>query len=235
MKEMEFEKERKLSDEKVRGLEENLRFLEEMMKDSPGQEMEQRMKQYERQLQISENKAREALRQVVENKKLMAMKQQQELELGKVIQHLETALNEEKQLHNQTKVAMQNQSGTNEALVWKDRFYAEQNKLAEMQGRLGETEQIIEQRTTQAVADASERVRVLEEKVVQIKGKAREKLAEKDAQMQEQEKKYQQATEMIGMLETTCKEAVMRQEEALKRATEQEDTLASHNKIRYVP
>ena len=47
------------------------------------EQCQQKMKQYEMQLKISENKAREYLKQLMEGKKVMFLKSQQEVKLGK--------------------------------------------------------------------------------------------------------------------------------------------------------
>ena len=92
---MELEKERTMYQEKVQSMEENMRFLGEMMMEGGGgggsdggnNEALHKLEQLENKLKLSETK--------------MRMKAQQENELGKVIKHLEEKCMEEQYKNNE--------------------------------------------------------------------------------------------------------------------------------------
>merc|ERR1712059_34632 len=132
-----MEGERKMYEEKIRSLEENMRFLEEIMKDTspsgPSPEtvknLEDTVKQYEEQLKIADNRARESMMELTEGKKVISMKSQKEVELGKVIKHLEMKYMSEIEKHGETMEEMrrmQLEPNISDGNVWRERFMEEE-------------------------------------------------------------------------------------------------------------
>merc|ERR1712025_171171 len=73
-----------------------------------------------------------------------------------------------------------------------------------------------------------ERVKQLEDRVVLIKTKAKEKIAEKDAIIEEQNEKLKKFEDILGLLEVNCKQAVVKYNDAQVEPAKKEETLQLH-------
>merc|ERR1719482_2332314 len=92
-----------------------------------------------------------------------------------------------------------------------------------------EINQLKRKRETDPVAsNTDERVKQLEGRVMLIKTKAKEKIAEKDDIIAEQNEKLAKFEEMLGLLEVYCKQAVVKYNEAQVELAKKEETLQQH-------
>merc|ERR1712202_75606 len=92
-----------------------------------------------------------------------------------------------------------------------------------------EINQLKRKRETEPVAsNTDERVKQLEERVMLIKTKAKEKISEKDDIIAEQNEKLSKFEEMLGLLEVNCKQAVVKYNEAQVELAKKEETLQQH-------
>jgi len=73
-----------------------------------------------------------------------------------------------------------------------------------------------------------ERVKQLEDRVVLIKTKAKEKIAEKDAIIEEQNEKLKKFEDILALLEVNCKQAVVKYNDAQLELAKKEETLQLH-------
>merc|ERR1712025_1460923 len=73
-----------------------------------------------------------------------------------------------------------------------------------------------------------ERVKQLEDRVVLIKTKAKEKIAEKDAIIEEQNEKLKKFEDILALLEVNCKQAVVKYNDAQVELAKKEETLQLH-------
>eukprot|EP00092_Neocalanus_flemingeri_P006773 GFUD01007315.1.p1 GENE.GFUD01007315.1~~GFUD01007315.1.p1 ORF type:complete len:355 (-),score=118.56 GFUD01007315.1:59-1123(-) len=83
-------------------------------------------------------------------------------------------------------------------------------------------------RETEAAGNTDQRVKQLEDRVLLIKTKAKEKIAEKDQVIAEQNEKLKSFGEMLAMLEVNCKQAVVKYNEAQIELAKKEETLQQH-------
>jgi len=79
-----------------------------------------------------------------------------------------------------------------------------------------------------ASSNNDERVKQLEDRVSYIKTKAKEKIAEKDQIISEQNVKLKNFEEMLSMLEVNCKQAVVKYNEAQIELAKKEEVLQQH-------
>jgi len=79
-----------------------------------------------------------------------------------------------------------------------------------------------------ASSNNDERVKQLEDRVSYIKTKAKEKIAEKDQIISEQNVKLKNFEEMLSMLEVNCKQAVVKYNEAQIELARKEEVLQQH-------
>merc|ERR550519_2632013 len=98
---VEWEKERQAYQEKIQNMEENMRFLEEMMMEGGGGGGAEGASEALYRLEQSEAKAKQLENQLKLSETKMRMKAQQENELGKVIKHLEEKCMEEQYKNNE--------------------------------------------------------------------------------------------------------------------------------------
>merc|ERR1712025_1540833 len=73
-----------------------------------------------------------------------------------------------------------------------------------------------------------ERVKQLEDRVVLIKTKAKEKIAEKDAIIEEQNEKLKKFEDILALLEVNCKQAVVKYNDAQVELAKKEEALQLH-------
>merc|ERR1712025_298583 len=73
-----------------------------------------------------------------------------------------------------------------------------------------------------------ERVKQLEDRVVLIKTKAKERIAEKDAIIEEQNEKLKKFEDILALLEVNCKQAVVKYNDAQVELAKKEETLQLH-------
>jgi len=73
-----------------------------------------------------------------------------------------------------------------------------------------------------------ERVKQLKDRVVLIKTKAKERIAEKDAIIEEQNEKLKKFEDILGLLEVNCKQAVVKYNDAQLELAKKEETLQLH-------
>ena len=78
------------------------------------------------------------------------------------------------------------------------------------------------------VGNPDERVKQLEDRVVLIKTKAKERIAEKDALIAEQNEKLKKFEEILALLEVNCKQAVVKYNDAQVELAKKEETLQLH-------
>jgi len=78
------------------------------------------------------------------------------------------------------------------------------------------------------VGNSDERVKQLEDRVVLIKTKAKERIAEKDAVIAEQNEKLKKFEEILALLEVNCKQAVVKYNDAQTELAKKEETLQLH-------
>eukprot|EP00092_Neocalanus_flemingeri_P023897 GFUD01025922.1.p1 GENE.GFUD01025922.1~~GFUD01025922.1.p1 ORF type:complete len:365 (+),score=124.16 GFUD01025922.1:279-1373(+) len=83
-------------------------------------------------------------------------------------------------------------------------------------------------RETEPAGNTDQRVKQLEDRVLLIKTKAKEKIAEKDQVIAEQNEKLKSFGEMLAMLEVNCKQAVVKYNEAQIELAKKEETLQQH-------
>merc|ERR1712096_579194 len=84
-------------------------------------------------------------------------------------------------------------------------------------------------RETKPVAsNTDEMVKQLEERVMLIKTKAKEKISEKDEIIAERNEKLAKFEEMLGLLEVNCKQAVVKYHGAQVELAKKEETLQQH-------
>merc|ERR1719508_160328 len=116
---------------------------------------------------------------------------------------------------------------------YQQQIYALESKYTAVKSKYKEAKQEINQlkrkRETEPVAsNTDERVKPLEERVMLIKTKAKEKIAEKDDIIAEQNEKLAKFEEMLGLLEVNCKQAVVKYNEAQVELAKKEETLQQH-------
>merc|ERR1719186_425079 len=116
---------------------------------------------------------------------------------------------------------------------YQQQIYALESKYTAVKSKYREAKQEINQlkrkRETEPVAsNTDERVKQLEERVMLIKTKAKEKIAEKDYIITEQNEKLAKFEEMLGLLEVICKQAVVKYNEAQVELAKKEETLQQH-------
>ena len=220
-------------------MEENMRFLEEMMRDGGGMDNEasQKIEQCEKKLRLFEE-------QLKQSETKLRMKSQQENELGKVIKHLEEKCMEEqfrnKQAQEEIKlVQSQTQCQGEGASVWRQKFLEEEAKHKATQDDLAQTEVLLAEQSQVSNKDvelnlqkSEEKVKKLEERFTNMKGKARAKISEKDTEIQELAEKAKTDAEMIITLTTNCQEAVLRLAESQSKLQELEGTTAKQSSLR---
>jgi len=73
-----------------------------------------------------------------------------------------------------------------------------------------------------------ERVKQLEDRVVLIKTKAKERIAEKDAIIEEQNEKLKKFEDILALLEVNCKQAVVKYNDAQVELAKKEEALQLH-------
>merc|ERR1719427_76036 len=116
---------------------------------------------------------------------------------------------------------------------YQQQIYALESKYTAVKSKYKEAKQEINQlkrkRESEPVAsNTDERVNQLEERVMLIKTKAKEKIAEKDDIIAEQNEKLAKFEEMLGLLEVNCKQAVVKYNEAQVELAKKEETLQQH-------
>merc|ERR1719186_190856 len=109
---------------------------------------------------------------------------------------------------------------------YQQQIYAVKSKYKEAKQEIN---QLKRKRESEHVAsNTDERVKQLEERVMLIKTKAKEKIAEKDEIIAEQNEKLAKFEEMLGLLEVNCKQAVVKYNEAQVELAKKEETLQQH-------
>jgi len=78
------------------------------------------------------------------------------------------------------------------------------------------------------VINPDERVKQLEDRVVLIKTKAKEKIAEKDAVIEEQNEKLKKFEDILALLEVNCKQAVVKYNDTQMELVKKEEALQLH-------
>jgi len=78
------------------------------------------------------------------------------------------------------------------------------------------------------VINPDERVKQLEDRVVLIKTKAKERIAEKDAVIEEQNEKLKKFEDILALLEVNCKQAVVKYNDAQVELAKKEEALQLH-------
>jgi len=78
------------------------------------------------------------------------------------------------------------------------------------------------------VINPDERVKQLEDRVVLIKTKAKERIAEKDAIIEEQNEKLKKFEDILALLEVNCKQAVVKYNDAQVELAKKEEALQLH-------
>merc|ERR1712183_1142513 len=116
---------------------------------------------------------------------------------------------------------------------YQQQIYALESKYTAVKSKYKEAKQEINQlkrkRETEPVAsNTDEGVKQLEERVMLIKTKAKEKISEKDDIIAEQIEKLAKFEEMLGLLEVNCKQAVVKYNEAQVELAKKEETLQQH-------
>merc|ERR1712096_408648 len=116
---------------------------------------------------------------------------------------------------------------------YQQQIYALESKYTAGKSKYKEAKEEINQlkrkRETEPVAsNTDERVKQLEERVMLIKTKAKEKISEKDVIIAEQNDKLAKFEEMLGLLEVNCKQAVVKYNEAQVELAKKEETLQQH-------
>merc|ERR1712096_50443 len=116
---------------------------------------------------------------------------------------------------------------------YRQQIYALESKYTAVKSKYKEAKQEINQlkrkRETKPVAsNTDEMVKQLEERVMLIKTKAKEKISEKDVIIAEQNDKLAKFEEMLGLLEVNCKQAVVKYNEAQVELAKKEETLQQH-------
>jgi len=81
---------------------------------------------------------------------------------------------------------------------------------------------------TPIVINPDERVKQLEDRVILIKTKAKERIAEKDAIIEEQNEKLKKFEDILGLLEVNCKQAVVKYNDAQMELSKKEEALQLH-------
>merc|ERR1719186_1433063 len=120
---------------------------------------------------------------------------------------------------------------------YQQQIYALESKYTAVKSKYREAKQEINQlkrkRETEPVAsNTDERVKQLEDRVLLIKTKAKEKIAEKDDIVAEQNEKLAKFEEMLGLLEVNCKQAVVKYNEAQVELAKKEETLQQHTSFK---
>eukprot|EP00091_Calanus_sinicus_P025031 TRINITY_DN9322_c1_g1_i1.p1 TRINITY_DN9322_c1_g1~~TRINITY_DN9322_c1_g1_i1.p1 ORF type:complete len:336 (+),score=123.94 TRINITY_DN9322_c1_g1_i1:294-1301(+) len=236
---MEWGKERQMYQEKVRSMEENMRFLEEMMMEGGGggadgnsdaalklEQSEVKLKQLEDHLKQTETK--------------MRMKSQQENELGKVIKHLEEKCMEEQYKNNQAQEEikrLQSQTSGHEggANVWRQKYLEEAAKHKATQEDLAQTEVLLAEQSqvpnNESEQKTEEKLKKLEERFRNIERKARAMRMRRMPKSKNLPRNNRDA-ELIQSLTNNCQEAALRLHENKTKLQEQEEAIVKYNSLK---
>ena len=233
---VEWEKERQAYQEKIQNMEENMRFLEEMMMEGGGGGGAQGASEALYQLEQSEAKYKQLEDKLKQTETKMRMKAQQENELGKVIKHLEEKCMEEQYKNNQSQEEikrLQSQYAQEEvANDWRQKYIDEVASHKATQEDLAQTEVLLAEQSKTDNNESEIKYKKLEERFTNMKSKARAKIAEKDEQILELTKKTSSDGEMFQTLTTNYQETLAKLNEKEKKVEEQEEAIAKHSSLK---